>query len=548
MMLFLAACARAAEMDYAAMLNKLWSTSDADKDDELNLAEFDVALGKIGVEASIFTKHDKKSATLLAALDKDSSGGLTQEELAAAVTDFPDYKDDLIAAFTNGAGQVPTGIPEVSSAVTASTAKVTMEISVSGKVSDIYAGQRKAIKEWFASKCGVTTAEVIVTFLAATDSSDRRKLQSTDSVDIKGTAFVADDAAAIAAADAMPQDVTGFQSASAFSDFTVTSAEPVEAQVSPELPISSAAIVGAVLLVAGLAMCFIASSVSKSKAKAAGAQGGCCKAGCCSFFAVKPWAFGEFVALLAIAGTIFYLYTNMAGVTTVILGLIDTLQDLTESNLPAIQDLTSALPDEILDQVIELKGQVALLPFAVMGPGAVAIIALLCGSLCPMHSGHKGSYAVTKCFIFLADIFLILSLVFYSIFAGLAVLLKFPPEVVAAQIRTITGMCDTIPPWISQMVADNTAALNQLDAAGQDVSELQTQLEDVSGLSTSISEGCEGLSGFIEEFILLFLPGVLCIVAIVFALFVNNTLCCATGCCKGPPKAASKSEEATQQV
>lgn len=29
MMLFLAACARAAEMDYSAMLNKLWSTSGA---------------------------------------------------------------------------------------------------------------------------------------------------------------------------------------------------------------------------------------------------------------------------------------------------------------------------------------------------------------------------------------------------------------------------------------------------------------------------------------------------------------------------------------
>ena len=37
-----------------------------------------------------------------------------------------------------------------------------------------------------------------------------------------------------------------------------------------------------------------------------------------------------------------------------------------------------------------------------------------------------------------------------------------------------------------------------------------------------------------DELLGLFLPGLICVVAIFFAFFVNQTLCCATGCCKAP--------------
>lgn len=557
-LLLLAAGAHA--VDYEAMLDSLWKSSDKDGDDKLSLTEFKTACDTLGIEESTWTSHNKKHDDIFAAL-AGSDSLMTKKEMAGAITTTPEYEKPLIAAFTNGAGEVPKGVPAVSDAVSEAGAKVTMELTVSGKVSDIYPGTRKKITKWFADKCGVSVKEVIVTFLAAPAASERRLVEKvapwrrklSASTVVSGTAFVEDDDAAEAAVEALPSDTTGFQAEGAFSDLTVESVVPPDAVVSPELPISTAAIVGVILLAAGIAMCFIATTVSKSKASAAGAQGGCCKAGCCSFYAVKPWAFGEFASLVIFAGCLFYLFSNMSGVTETILGLIDTLASLLLSELPAIQDMTSALPRSILDQVIGFKSTVALLPFAVLGPGAVCLIALLVAALAPLHSGHKGSYCVTKCFVMLANVFLILSFVFYSIFVGIAVLLSSPPPVIQAQLKMITGMCDTIPPWIGQMLADNNAAVEQLKAAGQDTAELEEMLDSVSVLSTTIDDGCMYLTGFFEEFILLFLPGLLCIVAIVFALFVNNTLCCATGCCKGPPKAASTSaaeskSDATQQV
>ena len=102
-----------------------------------------------------------------------------------------------------------------------------MNIEVTGKPSDLYAGTRRQIKEYFADKCGVTAAEVIMTFLpkAVADASGRRKLQTADATIIKGTAFVADNAAAEAAQAALPTDAAGFEAVPAFSGLSVTSVE-----------------------------------------------------------------------------------------------------------------------------------------------------------------------------------------------------------------------------------------------------------------------------------------------------------------------------------
>ena len=538
--LFLASCARAVEVDYESMLGTLWNMTDVDNSGELSQAEFAKALDKIDVSPSIFTQHQRSASVFFTSIDTDSSQGLTPKELAKSVQTYSAYKDDLIKGFTNGAGSVPTTIPSVSSDVTASKATVTMKLSLAGKVSDIYPGQRKAIISWFADACGVTSTGVIVTFLPAPSDRRRRLQQASGGVLVAGTAFVADDASADAAIAALPSDASGFGSSTAFAGLTVTSARTM-ATKEFVIPFSSAGIAAGLMLALGLAMCLFASSVSKSKARTAGAQGGCCKAGCCSFYAVKPWAFGEFVAVCAVAATVIYLYTCMDALTATILGLIDTLIGLTASTIPAIQDLTSALPSAILDTISSYRDLVSLLPYAVMGPGALAIVTLLLGSFCPLLRSHKGSYSVTKCFLLLANLFLVLSFVFYAIFAAVSVVLKLGGPLIQTQISTITGMCDTIPPWISQLVADNQAAVNQLDAAGQDVTELQAQLDEVSNLSGLITGGCGYLNGLFDEFEKLFLPGVLCLVAIVFALFINNTLCCATGCCKGPPTTTASS-------
>lgn len=78
----------------------------------------------------------------------------------------------MIGAFTNGANKVPTGIPTTSAGVKKAKAKVKMTLELSGKVADIYPGQRKAIKAFFAKKCGVGVKDVIVRSTAAPGGGD----------------------------------------------------------------------------------------------------------------------------------------------------------------------------------------------------------------------------------------------------------------------------------------------------------------------------------------------------------------------------------------
>ena len=52
---------------------------------------------------------------------------------------------------------------------------------------------------------------------------------------------------------------------------------------------------------------------------------------------------------------------------------------------------------------------------------------------------------------------------------------------------------------LSALTAAHEGALAQLEANGQDVSTLRTQLTDVKALSTTIDNGCTFLIGFLDE-------------------------------------------------
>lgn len=524
--------------DYTGALKGLWKQSDKDGDKLLDLTEFKDACSKMDLAASDLKDHATLDA-FFTSIDSNGDGKLTEKELADSMTTYPDYKSVLRSKFTNGAGEVPSGIQQPSESVAKALAKVVMNIEVAGKPSDLYAGTRRQIKEYFADKCGVTAAEVIMTFLpkAVADASGRRKLQTADATVIKGTAFVADNAAAEAAQAALPTDAAGFEAVPAFSGLSVTSVE-ITAKKELSIPIPEAVGTGAALLVIGLIMCFLASKFARK-----GSQGvtprGCCSTGCCSFYAVKSWAFAEFVALIAFAGCLVFLFTRMSALTTTVDGLIQTLLDLTSSTVSAIKDLTASLPTSIISTIEQQRAQIQLLPIAVMVPGALCIIFLLLACLCPLSKGHKGSYCWSKCFIMLANVFLLVSFIFYIIFVAIAAVIQFGPPQIKDQLRQITGLCDTVPPAMQQLVADNKAGLDLLVAAGQpesSLANLRTVLDDVESLTTSIAKGCTHLNQLFVDVFNLFLPGLMCIVAIVFAMFVNNTLCCAEGCCKAPPK------------
>ena len=485
--------------------------------------------------------------------------------LAAAHTE---YFDDLVNLFTNGAGSIPEGLTEApAEEITSAKANIAQTFGVSQPPSLILAGTRKMIRDKWCTLASVSgdscTIEVVAKGGVHIDDghgnviSFRRKLQSlpvdsSSGSDITVTMYFADASAAEDALDALPSDAAAVESALLTLPVpfqtTVSDVETSDVESDWELPFFLIGVIGGALAGAGLIICLLASLVSNSVRQSKNQENaGCCGTGCCSFNAVKAWAFGEFASCGLIAVGVFLLYSNMQGLTdifvylvgTVLPGLLDpTLLGISDtSQIQQVQSVASMIPADVVTSISQYEEQVKLLPFAVMGPGALCIVFLLLGALCPCHP-RQGTYICTKLMNFFATVFLLLSFIFYLIFVGVSVTLKYAPPAVQVQIDEIMGMCTSIPMNMRQLVADNAVAIEKVyaialtnaggdpDAASQDASVVSAQamLASAGTLYQTVDGGCNALKGIFTEFENLFVPGLTCVVSIVFALFVNNTL------------------------
>jgi len=223
--------------------------------------------------------------------------------------------------------------------------------------------------------------------------------------------------------------------------------------------------------------------------------------------------------------------------------LVQVLIEVANSNVAFISQFQAMIPPTIVQIVTQYQFLVQYLAVAIIVPGILVVILMLLAGLCPCGKCHPGRYGVTKCLIILTDILLIVCFVFYCIFAGLAVVIEYAPPQIASMIDQVTAMCEVMPAEINQLIADNTAAIDQLAASGQDVTELRGQLTDIEGLAATADVGCESMLQLFVEFQALFLPGVCCIVGVLFAMYVNNTLCCVAGCCKHNQRAVDEAEK-----
>jgi len=308
--------------------------------------------------------------------------------------------------------------------------------------------------------------------------------------------------------------------------------------VSPPLPINTLAVLAILVVVVGVLLCCNACFWSSNNKRKKGQTGGCCSAGCCSFNAVKPWAFGELIGSVAIVGTVFFLYTEITGVANAIVGLVDVFIGLFDqaSALPALGSVTSTVPTAIIDPLRANRNVFSLLPLFVMVPGILAAIFLAAGGVGASLRVRKGTYCCSKCFMFLAYFFLFDALVFYAVLAGVAVLFATAPPALMVSINTIRGMCVRMPAELSQRYADADAMVDRLSGAGQDVSEFTTMLGTVEDIRDLVDGGCTNLTLLLDELIGVFLPATFCVCAILFAFWLNTTLCCSAGCCRAPPK------------
>lgn len=123
----------------------------------------------------------------------------------------------------------------------------------------------------------------------------------------------------------------------------------------------------------------------------------------------------------------------------------------------------------------------------------------------------------------------------YIVMSSAAVFLTYAPPWLAAEISRARGMCITAPAYMNQLLTDNSEALVHLENANQDVTELRSVLDELEVVAAAISSGCGLFEDFFTEIFVVFLPCILSVITIVYALCINQTLCCAAGCCSAPP-------------
>ena len=131
-------------------------------------------------------------------------------------------------------------------------------------------------------------------------------------------------------------------------------------------------------------------------------------------------------------------------------GIINELIDAKDMTGSQVQEITSQIPDDILQQVKEF---LPLFRIAVVLPGVLAALLLTVVSLCGLYGGK--SFCCTKLIIFpLCYVALVVCIVFYFIFFTLA-LLMFVPQA-QEQLRRVR----LAPPVSPRRAADSKQKLD----------------------------------------------------------------------------------------
>ena len=542
----------------------LWEQADADGSNDLSLAELRNTMMMLDIDEALFTNHNGSLSTFFTDLDDNpTDGAISLEEIVDAVTD---YSDVFLAALMNGAGSVPDmedlTIPP---SISAAQASVSFDVLISGGPDSLFPGTRKSLRQYFADTCGVSYEQVIMTYVFVNSAAGRR-LQGAETM-ITATVFVADDEAAATAQTAVPSTAADLGAVPAFSSLTISSVA-VSATFKPSIDTGAPVTFFVIIVLAYITISLFAQFAAKKVASGEGEQGGCCATGWCSYFAVKPWALGELIALAFLAFSLFQLLAPAQTLIGAILSMVDLIIEiLTSTNglvTSMLGDVTSSIPTDVIGQIQEQRSNLELLPFIFVLPGVLPAVFTFLAGCCPLLPMRKGKFCMTKCMIFFVTILCLEGVVFYAILSAVVQLYADFDQLVAQvpsladadprpAIASITGTCGTIGPMITQMVADNQGAMDKAAAAGMSAgAEAETLLTDLAQLSGWLNTGCDAINDTLSAIPGLYGPATFCLISLLFVVFTSETLCCAAGCCcsarKGPKKEAKKEVEMMQNV
>ena len=408
------------------------------------------------------------------------------------------------------------------------SAGAAVEVTFETSQGTLYASDKTTLQNYFADLWVVDAAAIIIATKAAA-ASDRRKLATATTVEVTG--LVADAAAADAASSAATSALADTSTASQLLGMPVTSV-PVgstrKLAAMGNIPFASAGIFAILILL--FVNCCYASSSAKKKRVAAGVEPlGCCKTGCCGYYALPAWgkASGLSAVLILIAGILMYL--PLAKMATSVKCLIEQILALSNLPLEQLSSLGAMLPTALLDMV---TAYIDFLPIVVLLPSILSAIFLVI-QFCCAHNKCKTNCCF-KFAAFLTLLFLLISAIMGLVCTAIGIVLYIP--MIQEQLSLLTSVCETTVPTLKQLSNDISgipasalpcAISNIPDDSLCEAARLMAALPQAIIIIETV---CPCIYDLLDSFTSLLFPGLFLVAGSIYGMWCSLGACC-TSCC-----------------
>lgn len=227
----------------------------------------------------------------------------------------------------------------------------------------------------------------------------------------------------------------------------------------------------------------------------------------------------------------------LIGVATYMFANFGTLGDNIKCTVNGLVDLStlggtasaqaSVIPEAITDA---LESHIDSVSIAAILPAAFAAALVLLASLCGLR--NAGSFKCAKCMIVIAEIFLILSFIFYFVIFFLSLISD--TDQVTEQTDEFTSTCTETLPDLQDELVNAQATLISAQAMGADTSMEQADVDHATDALEMFDTMCGCLLSIIPDVQELQTPALLCAVVSLLEFIFINCLCCSAGCCRNP--------------
>ena len=536
---------------YAAYIDKVFVKSDVDTDGVLTADEIGNFVEKVDCgpkmtaafdpfETDSDTAFTNSKTTLYTRANTDSVTGVTKAELTAWIeksgktSTEKAFADCIIVGMTGidkTPGATTSGIGVENTKVTEAKAFIELVFTMTQNPEDLFIGERKSLRSKIINLMSIpsvtTAADLFMTISAGSGVVEAKAYVPTEAEAKTGKSNLA---------TALPDKTT----ASAALGVTVESKPTIkEGQPYPvadddiTLP---ASVAGIAVVLGVLACCLGKFFAKKRRASSETKYDGCCSTGCCSPYALQGWSAGVVIAVLFMLGGMFVFWQAMGDVKTDVVCIIDKILELKDLGGDAAEAISAI--DGVLDTVKQIKPYIEMIDLISLAPAAVVVLTLIITAGCGQRDIQTMKWM--KCFALTSLPLLIVCIVFYAIFSAVGYAITF--EAVQEQFIKVTSLCETSLPTIKQTLTDAESALKSaktltgVDAS--DMSDLEDKVSYARPAANIFEAVCDCINNLFFSINKLFIPGLCCVSASVYALWTVFAMCCAGKCCCRPRRNA----------